>query len=133
MNVFGNAREPGSPKTLAGTKKTITYCRTSFPEPNDPLAGVSARAASLREYAGQHGMTANGTYMDAEIKRDDAHSAALQQLLADCRAGKIGVCAHNRHRPALTGCRPVVPLLQKFGLYGVHVEFAGMSRFRCHG
>jgi DNA invertase Pin-like site-specific DNA recombinase len=24
-------------------------------------------------------------------------------------------------------------LLQKFRLYGVHVEFAGMSRFRCHG
>jgi hypothetical protein len=43
-------------------KKTVAYCRTAFAEPSDPFAGVSAQAASLREYAGQHGMTMDGTY-----------------------------------------------------------------------
>jgi len=72
-------------------KRTVAYCRTAFAEPSDPLAGVSAQAASLREYAGQHGMTVDGTYLDAGVSGMTLIRPALQQLLADCRAGKIGV------------------------------------------
>jgi hypothetical protein len=46
-------------------KKTVAYCRTAFAERSDPLAAVSAQAASLRECADQHGTTVDGTYMDA--------------------------------------------------------------------
>jgi hypothetical protein len=66
-------------------KKTVAYCRTAFAEPSDPLAGVSAQAASLREYAGRHGMTVDGTYMDAGASGMTLIRPALQQLLADCR------------------------------------------------
>jgi DNA invertase Pin-like site-specific DNA recombinase len=65
-------------------KKTVAYCRTAFAEPSDPLGGVSAQAASLREYAGQHGMTVDGTYMDAGTSGMTLIRPALQQLLADC-------------------------------------------------
>jgi DNA invertase Pin-like site-specific DNA recombinase len=76
-------------------KKTVTYCRTAFAEPSDPLAGVSAQAASLRQYAGQHGMTVDGTYMDAGESGVTLIRPALQQLLADCGAGRIGVVVRN--------------------------------------
>ena len=72
-------------------KKTVAYCRTARAAQNDPLAEVSAQAASLREYARQHGMTVDGTYMDAGVSGATLARPALQQLLADCRAGKIGV------------------------------------------
>jgi DNA invertase Pin-like site-specific DNA recombinase len=36
-------------------------------------------------------MTVDGTYMDAGVSGATLARPALQQLLADCRAGKIGV------------------------------------------
>jgi DNA invertase Pin-like site-specific DNA recombinase len=58
---------------------------------------------------------------------------ALQQWLADCRAGKIGFVLTTDTDRLSRDAGQLSALLQKFRLYGVHVEFAGMSRFRCHG
>ena len=43
-------------------KKTVAYCRTALASQSDPLAEVSAQAASLREYARQRGITVDGLY-----------------------------------------------------------------------
>jgi DNA invertase Pin-like site-specific DNA recombinase len=72
-------------------KETVACCRTAFVEPSDPVGGVSAQAASLREYAEQNGMTVDDTYIDAGASGMTLIRPALQQLIADCRAGKIQV------------------------------------------
>jgi site-specific DNA recombinase len=105
-------------------KKTVAYCRTAFAEPSDPFAGVSAQAASLREYAGQHGVTMDGTYMDAGESGVTLIRPALQQLLADCRAGKIGVLLTTDTERLSRDTGQLAALLHKFRLYGVHVKFA---------
>jgi site-specific DNA recombinase len=105
-------------------KKFVAYCRTAFAEPSDPLAGVSAQAASLREYAGGHGMTVDGTYMDAGLSGVTLIRPALQQLLADCRAGKIGVVLTADTDRLSRDTGQLTALLHQFRAYGVHVEFA---------
>jgi site-specific DNA recombinase len=105
-------------------KETVAYCRTAFVEPSDPLGGVSAQAASLREYAEQNGMTVDGTYMDAGASGVTLIRPALQQLLADCRAGKIGVVLTTDTDRLSRDTGQLAALLHKFRTYGVHVEFA---------
>jgi DNA invertase Pin-like site-specific DNA recombinase len=104
-------------------KKTVAYCRNAFADPNDPLAGVSAQAASLREYAGQHGMTVDGTYMDAGASGMTLFRPALQKLIADCRAEKIGVVLTMATDRLSRDTGQLAALLHKFRAYGVHVEF----------
>jgi DNA invertase Pin-like site-specific DNA recombinase len=103
-------------------KKTVAYCRTAFAEPSDPLAAVSAQAASLREYAGQHGMTVGLTYMDAGASGMTLIRPALQQLLADCRDGKIAVVLTTDIDRLSRDTAQLAALLHKFRR--VHVEFA---------
>jgi site-specific DNA recombinase len=105
-------------------KNTVAYCRTAFTEPSDPLAGVSAQAASLREHARQHGLTVDATYMDAGASGVTLIRPALQQLLADCRAGKIGVVITTDTDRLSRDAGQLAALLHKFRTYGVHVEFA---------
>jgi site-specific DNA recombinase len=114
-------------------KKTVAYCRTAFVEQSDPLAGVLAQAASLREYAGQHGMTVDGTYMDAGASGVTLIRPALQQLLADCRNGKIGVVLTTDTDRLSRDTGQLAALLHKFRIYGVHVEFAsGQDGLKLH-
>jgi site-specific DNA recombinase len=105
-------------------KKTVAYCRTAFAEPSDPLAGVLAQAASLRECARQHGMPVDGTYIDAGASGMTLIRPALHQLLADCRAGKIGVVLTADPDRFSRDAGQLAALLHKFRVYGVHVEFA---------
>jgi site-specific DNA recombinase len=113
--------------------KTVAYCRIAFAQPSDPLAGVSAQAAALREYAGQHGMTVDGTYMDAGVSGVTLIRPALQQLLADCRAGKIGVVLTTDTDRLSRDTGQLAALLHKFRTYGVHVELAsGQDRLKLH-
>ena len=105
-------------------KKTVAYCRTAFAEPSDPLAGVLAQAASVREYAGLHGMTVDGTYMDAGVSGMTLIRPALQQLLADCRAGKIGLVLATDTDRLSRDASQLAALLHQFRAYGVHMEFA---------
>ena len=94
--------------------KTVAYCRTAFAEPSDPLAGVLAQAA----------MTVDGTYMDAGVSGMTLIRPALQQLLADCRAGKIGVVLTADTDRLSRDTSQLAALLHQFRAYGVHVEFA---------
>ena len=114
-------------------KRTVAYCRTAFAEPSDPLAGVSAQAASLRQYAGQYGMTVDGTYMDAGASGVTLIRPALQQLLADCRAGKIGVVITTDTDRLSRDTGQLAALLHQFRAYGVNVEFAsGQDGLKLH-
>jgi DNA invertase Pin-like site-specific DNA recombinase len=105
-------------------KKTVAYCRTALAAQSHPLAEVSAQATSLREYARQRGMTVDGTYMDAGASGATLARPALQQLLADCRAGKIGVVLTADTDRLSRDTGQLAALLHKFRTYGVRVVFA---------
>jgi site-specific DNA recombinase len=105
-------------------KKTVAYCRTALESESDPLSGVSAQAEAVREFARQLGMTVHETYMDAGVSGVTLIRPALQQLLADCRAGKIGVVLTRDADRLSRDTSQLFALLHRFGIYGVRVQFA---------
>jgi DNA invertase Pin-like site-specific DNA recombinase len=63
-------------------------------------------------------MTVEGTYMDAGVSGATLARPALQQLPADCRAGKIGVVlTADTNRLSRDMCQ-LAALLHKFRTYG---------------
>ena len=69
-------------------------------------------------------MTVDGTYMDAGVSGATLARPALQQLLADCRAGKIGVVLAKDTDRLSRDTSQLAALLHQFRIYGVRVEFA---------
>jgi DNA invertase Pin-like site-specific DNA recombinase len=105
-------------------KKTVAYCRTALASETDPLAKVSAQTETVREFARQHGMTVHETYMDAAASGRRSRAPALQQLLADCRAGKIGVVITRDADRLSRDTSQLCALLHRFAIDGVRVQFA---------
>jgi DNA invertase Pin-like site-specific DNA recombinase len=114
-------------------KKTVAYCRTALASQSDPLSEVTAQADALRAYARGCGMTVHETYMDAGVSGVTLMRPALQQLLADCRVGKIGVVLTRDADRLSRDTRQLIALLHRFRIYGVRVEFAtGGQKFFDH-
>jgi site-specific DNA recombinase len=105
-------------------KKTVAYCRTALASQSDPLAEVSAQAETVRAYARGCGMTVHETYMDAGVSGVTLIRPALQQLLADCRVGQIGVVLTRDPDRLSRDTSQLIALLHRFRIYGVRVEFA---------
>ena len=105
-------------------KKIVAYCRTAVASEADPLGEVSAQAEAVREFARQRGMTGHETYMDAGASGVTLARPALQQLLADCRAGKIGVVLTRDADRLSRDKSHLLALLHRFAIYGVRVQFA---------
>jgi DNA invertase Pin-like site-specific DNA recombinase len=69
-------------------------------------------------------MTVDSTYMDAGVSGVSLIRPALQQLLADCRAGKIAVVITIDTDRLSRDTGQLAALPHQFRAYGVHVEFA---------
>ena len=67
-------------------KEVIAYCRVACAKESDPGAEVQM----ARRYADVRGLIICETYLDAGVSGGTLERPALQRLLADCRAGKIG-------------------------------------------
>jgi site-specific DNA recombinase len=68
----------------------VAYCRSA----NEPLDGpstVRSQAQQIRDYAEQRGLTLSAVYADAGVSGVTLERPGLQRLLADCRAGKVGM------------------------------------------
>jgi DNA invertase Pin-like site-specific DNA recombinase len=105
-------------------KKTVAYCRTALASQSDPLVEVSAQAEAVRAYARGCGMTVHETYMDAGVSGVTLIRPALQQLLADCRVGQVGVVMTRDADRLSRDTSQLIALLHRFRIYGVRVEFA---------
>jgi DNA invertase Pin-like site-specific DNA recombinase len=104
-------------------KKTVAYCRVALASESDPLAEVSAQAEAVRGYARQRGITVHETYIDAGVSGATLARPALQQLLADCRARKIGVVLTRDADRLSRDTNQLFALLHRFAMYGVQVQF----------
>jgi site-specific DNA recombinase len=105
-------------------KKTVAYCRTALESKSNPVAKVSAQADAVREYARKRGIAVHETYMDAGVSGVTLVRPALQQLLADCRAGKIAVVLTRDADRLSRDTSQLFALLHRFAIEGVQVQFA---------
>jgi len=70
-------------------KRVVAYCRSAW-EPQGGPSAVRSQARVIRQYAERRGLTVRETYTDAGVSGIMLDRPGLQQLLAACRAGKVG-------------------------------------------
>ena len=71
-------------------KEVIAYCRVACAKESDPSAEAQRQEQMARRFADARGLIICETYLDAGVSGGTLERPALQSLLADCRAGKIG-------------------------------------------
>ena len=71
-------------------KEDVAYCRVACAKQSDPSAEAQRQEHMVRRYADARGLIICETYLDAGVSGGTLARPALQSLLADCRAGKIG-------------------------------------------
>jgi DNA invertase Pin-like site-specific DNA recombinase len=100
-------------------KAIVAYCRSAC-EPQGGPSPVLAQAQALCDDKPE----IRQVYMDAGVSGLTLERPALQQLIVDCRAGKIAtaVVQDPEHLSRDTG--QLIALLQIFQKAGVRVEFA---------
>jgi hypothetical protein len=83
---------------------------------------VGACGAFVLAYAKQHVLTLRSIYTDADVSGVTLARPALQKLIADCRAGKIGT--HKRPCRLSRDKGQLFALLHVFQTNGVRVQYS---------
>lgn len=109
-------------------KNIVAYCRTAWASQSDPLSGVRLQQKALRRYAKRRGFAIHETYMDAGVSGITLNRLALQKLLAECRAGKIGTVITQDPERLSRDMGQLYTLLCVFLKAGVSVEFRSRAR-----
>jgi site-specific DNA recombinase len=105
-------------------KTAVAYCRTANALRGEPLEAVKQQARAIRRYAKGRGVTICETYMDAGVSGATLDRIALQRLLADCRAGKVGTVLVQDSDRLSRDTGQLIELLGSFVTAGVQVEFS---------
>ena len=109
-------------------KEAVAYCRVARAKQSDP----SAEVQMARRYADVRGLIICETYLDAGVSGATLERPALQRLLADCRAGKIGTVITQDLERLSRNPLSLIAVLESFLEDGVNVEFSteeGKARF----
>jgi DNA invertase Pin-like site-specific DNA recombinase len=112
-------------------KAAVAYCRSAVETQGTP-SSARRQAAALARYATRHRLKLRATYMDAGVSGATLSRPALGQLLADCRAGKVGTVLIRDPDRLSRNSDHLLLLLAKFEAAGVRLEFttpAGRKRF----
>ena len=86
-----------------------------------------------RRYADARGLIIGETYLDAGVSGGTLERPALQSLLGDCRAGKIGTVITQDLERLSRNPLSLIAVLESFLEDGVNVEFSteeGKARTR---
>ena len=113
-------------------KEVVAYCRVACAKQSDPNAEVQRQAHMVRRYADARGLIICETYLDAGVSGGTLERPALQSLLADCRAGKIGTVITQDPERLSRNPLSLIAVLESFLEDGVNVEFSteeGKARF----
>jgi DNA invertase Pin-like site-specific DNA recombinase len=78
----------------------------------------------VRRYADARGLIICETYLDAGVSGGTLQRPALQSLLADCRAGKIGTVITQDPERLSRDPLSLIAVLERFLEDGVNVEFS---------
>ena len=113
-------------------KAVSAYCRVACAKESDPSADVQLQEQRIRRYADARGLIICETYLDAGVSGGTLERPALQSLLADCRAGKIGTVITQDLERLSRVPLSLIAVLERFLEDGVNVEFStevGKARF----
>jgi site-specific DNA recombinase len=104
-------------------KAVVAYCRSGY-EPQGGPSNVSRQARAIRRYAKCHGLNIREMYIDPGVSGITMERPELQRLLADCRAGKVGmVITKDTARLSRDTCQLLL-IVRKFQRAGVRVQFS---------
>jgi site-specific DNA recombinase len=104
-------------------KTVVAYCRSGY-EPQSGASNVGRQARAIRRYAKRHGLNIREMYIDPGVSGVTMERPELQRLLADCRAGKVGmVITKDTARLSRDTCQLLL-ILRKFKRAGVRVQFS---------
>jgi site-specific DNA recombinase len=104
--------------------RAVAYCRTACGAPSDRLSGLKDQRDAIRQYATQNGLTVVETYMDLGVSGVSLHRPQLRQLIADCRAGKVGMVVTQDPDRLSRDYAQLLALLHLFQAEGVCLAFA---------
>jgi site-specific DNA recombinase len=104
-------------------KYNAAYCRSACEEPGSPSSAYG-QAKAIREYAERRGLPVGAIYTDAGVSGVTLERPALQRLIADCRAGKIGTVITKDAARLSRDFSQLVALLHIFQTTGVRVEYS---------
>jgi DNA invertase Pin-like site-specific DNA recombinase len=105
-------------------RNVVAYCRTARALDSDPIACVREQAEAIHRYAKANGYLVHETYMDAGVSGVTTDRPALQELLADCEAGKVGVVLVQDADRLSRDTGNLIAVLTKFRENVVRVEFS---------
>jgi site-specific DNA recombinase len=95
----------------------VAYCRTAW-EPQGP-----SQAVAIHRYAKRRGLTLDLIYTDTGVTGATLDRPALQRLIADCRAGKIGTIITRDAGRLSRDHGQLIALLHIFTVADVRVEY----------
>jgi site-specific DNA recombinase len=104
-------------------KNVVAYCRSACEEPGTPSSAYG-QAQPIRDYAERGGLTLHAVYTDAGVSGVTLERPALQRLIADCRAGKVGTVITKDPERLSRDTSQLIALLHIFVKAGVNVEFS---------
>jgi site-specific DNA recombinase len=113
-------------------KRAVAYCRTACGVTSDHLSGLEDQRNAISHYAMQNGLTVLETYMDVGVSGVSLHRPQLQQLIADCRAGEVGMVLTQDPDRLSRDYSQLLALLHIFKAEGVRFAFAtqeGRNRY----
>jgi site-specific DNA recombinase len=105
-------------------KEVVAYGRVACAKESDPGAEVQRQEQMVRRYADARGLTICATYLDAGVSGGTLERPALQSLLADSRAGKIGTVITQDPERLSRNPLGLIAVLERFLEDGVNVEFS---------
>jgi site-specific DNA recombinase len=103
-------------------KPVVAYCRSATEPPDEPSA-VCSQADAICDYAERRGLILGSIYADAGVSGVTLDRPALQQLIADCRAGKISAVITKDPDRLSRDFRQLIALYHIFQTTGVRVEY----------
>jgi DNA invertase Pin-like site-specific DNA recombinase len=104
-------------------KRVVAYCRSAW-EPQGGSSAVPSQAGAIHRYAKRRGLTLDLIYTDGGVSGATLDRPALQRLIADCRAGKIGVVITKDTARLSRDSSQLFTLLRIFEQAGVRVEYS---------
>jgi site-specific DNA recombinase len=111
-------------------KRAVAYCRTASGVQGDRLSGVRAQTNAIRRYANRNGLTFSETYKDVGVS-----GPQLRKLIADCRAGKVGLVLTQDPAHLSRDLPQLLAIPHMFKTEGVRLEFVtetGRALYACH-
>jgi DNA invertase Pin-like site-specific DNA recombinase len=104
--------------------RAVAYCRTACGTPSDRFSGLEDQSNAISQYAAQNGLTVLETYMDVGVSGVSLNRPQLQQLIADCRTGKVGMVLTPDPDRLSRDYSQLLALLHMFKAEGIHLAFA---------